>query len=904
MATTTANFGAVAADTAPDLPPNTQRLRSPSATLSSGPSPPTSPEVISSLISSLSAISAPAENHFNKFPIIDDTARRSSSSLNVDVARSTSGPPTKTGFGMDYGAYSKASDVDEDSLMVTNDVAAPPVVRLAKLSASASSLAPARTTSPARLGLKGSQQSLRPRDSVVSNGMLPGDIPARGSSASISSSTRSSLIRTLMKTRSRDDSEDDKNLIPDPNAKSPEGLGLNILGRAARTLRTTASNRSLSDGRRKEVIIEGTIVRAGTGSPSQNMSSPNMGSSSPIDSISSSGVGNICVIPSRRSSLRHSFNGSPVSSLRRSGHKRASTGSKDLRDLDIDPQLIKEDDQTVRRIRELQEAKEKREKQMRIDARRAEKAGSRHSRSNQQSPERTVSQQETPPSMSSILENVTDQPSDPLLSSTFTLAKLRNMNQVRNIDAPPNVAAAVAATSSRGVSPDGTSQSNTSARVKPNSRPTSFLKLSTSSNHQASSGITPGLDRSGSIDAIDDAVGTYLKSPRLTQKVRHPYTGRTIAFSEVGDPNGFAVVCCVGMGLTRYLTAFYDELARTLKLRLITPDRPGIGESEPCLDGTGTPMNWPDDVGIICDHLGITKFSLLAHSAGAIYALATALCLPQRVRGRIHLMAPWIPPSQMTSVGKSRAQPTPTTNVPYTQKLLRILPASFLKAANSSLFSATSASLTLTKSPRSQSLKSRSASPAALEPPFSNGGSSIAGYRNCASPTPASKISNSTSRDESSFSGPLPHGIGAQNSTSVDTAARQSTYDDRLTQRIWDLATTNANPAVDLLICLERRQSIGFKYVDVTRSIVIHHGSRDTRVPIENVRWLGKIMRRCEIRVLEGEGHGLMASAKVMAALLGEVAKEWEDWSTVTQKKKVREKETNRNASVLSESGH
>jgi hypothetical protein len=65
-----------------------------------------------------------------------------------------------------------------------------------------------------------------------------------------------------------------------------------------------------------------------------------------------------------------------------------------------------------------------------------------------------------------------------------------------------------------------------------------------------------------------------------------------IAFSEVGDPSGYAVICCVGMGLTRYLTAFYDELAWTLKLRLITPDRPGVGESEPIPDGSGTPLGW------------------------------------------------------------------------------------------------------------------------------------------------------------------------------------------------------------------------------------------------------------------------------------------------------------------------
>lgn len=111
---------------------------------------------------------------------------------------------------------------------------------------------------------------------------------------------------------------------------------------------------------------------------------------------------------------------------------------------------------------------------------------------------------------------------------------------------------------------------------------------------------------------------------------------------------------------------------------------------------------------------------------------------------------------------------------------------------------------------------------------------------------------------------------------------RQTVYDNRLTHAIWDLATTGANPAVDLVVCLERRHTIGFRYVDITRPVVLHHGSRDTRVPVENVKWLGKTMRRCEVRVLEGEGHGLMASASVMSAVLTEIAKEWEDWMRVT----------------------
>jgi hypothetical protein len=98
-------------------------------------------------------------------------------------------------------------------------------------------------------------------------------------------------------------------------------------------------------------------------------------------------------------------------------------------------------------------------------------------------------------------------------------------------------------------------------------------------------------ERPASLDSIDLDVHQYLDSERLSQKIRHPQTGRIISFSEVGDPEGFAIFVCVGMGLTRYVMAFYDQLAATLKLRLITPDRPGIGGSQ--VDPTGTPLSWP-----------------------------------------------------------------------------------------------------------------------------------------------------------------------------------------------------------------------------------------------------------------------------------------------------------------------
>jgi pimeloyl-ACP methyl ester carboxylesterase len=120
--------------------------------------------------------------------------------------------------------------------------------------------------------------------------------------------------------------------------------------------------------------------------------------------------------------------------------------------------------------------------------------------------------------------------------------------------------------------------------------------------------------------------------------------------------------------------------------------------------------------------------------------------------------------------------------------------------------------------------------------------------------------------------------------------ARHALYNQTLTHRIWTLATQNANPASDLVVCLERRRAIGFRYPEVTRSVVIHHGAKDTRVPLDNVRWLHGVMKRCELRILDDEGHGLMASASAMAAVLGEIAKEWEEWERIAQNKQRRKR--------------
>jgi hypothetical protein len=259
--------------------------------------------------------------------------------------------------------------------------------------------------------------------------------------------------------------------------------------------------------------------------------------------------------------------------------------------------------------------------------------------------------------------------------------------------------------------------------------------------------------------------------------------------------------------------------------------------------------------------------------------------MPQHIRGRIHLLAPWIPPSQMNVIGGQSASP-PSNALPTSQRILRALPTPILKAANSSFMSATSSSIT-SSLPKAQKRGKRKSS--GRDTPSLSGRTTF---------SPAMDKQNhgkdSSAHPDSSKSGALERAandpkdpnseaaILAAATSSLALKERQMAYDTRLTQAIWDMATSGANPAVDLLVCLERRHTIGFRYVDITRAVVIHHGSKDTRVPVENVRWLGKTMRRCEVRVLEGEGHGLMASAAVMGGVLMEIAREWEDWAKVT----------------------
>lgn len=108
--------------------------------------------------------------------------------------------------------------------------------------------------------------------------------------------------------------------------------------------------------------------------------------------------------------------------------------------------------------------------------------------------------------------------------------------------------------------------------------------------------------------------------------------GRTMAYAEHGDPAGHPVLGCHGSPSSR-LERHVEDVAdyRRWGVRLIVPDRPGFGRSDPQPGRRVT--DWPADAARLMDSLDVGQFAVLSLSGGAAYALACAAALGPRVRG-------------------------------------------------------------------------------------------------------------------------------------------------------------------------------------------------------------------------------------------------------------------------------
>jgi pimeloyl-ACP methyl ester carboxylesterase len=105
---------------------------------------------------------------------------------------------------------------------------------------------------------------------------------------------------------------------------------------------------------------------------------------------------------------------------------------------------------------------------------------------------------------------------------------------------------------------------------------------------------------------------------------------QVVGVYEYGDPAGAPVMVFHGTPACGAGFAWADAPARDRGLRLLAPDRPGVGLSS--RRASWTIADYPADVDALADAMGIDQFAVYGYSGGGPYAVACAALLPDRVR--------------------------------------------------------------------------------------------------------------------------------------------------------------------------------------------------------------------------------------------------------------------------------
>ncbi len=122
-----------------------------------------------------------------------------------------------------------------------------------------------------------------------------------------------------------------------------------------------------------------------------------------------------------------------------------------------------------------------------------------------------------------------------------------------------------------------------------------------------------------------DSIGTPVSSLTTSE-------GRTVHYTDTGEAGWRPMLFIGGVGTSARapeLVAFLDTLRRRLKVRIISVERNGLGDT--AFDPNWTFADYKSDVRQVLGHLKIGKFALVAISGGGAYAGHIASAMPQRI---------------------------------------------------------------------------------------------------------------------------------------------------------------------------------------------------------------------------------------------------------------------------------
>lgn len=90
--------------------------------------------------------------------------------------------------------------------------------------------------------------------------------------------------------------------------------------------------------------------------------------------------------------------------------------------------------------------------------------------------------------------------------------------------------------------------------------------------------------------------------------------GRRLAYAEYGEPDGAPVFLFHGLPGSRFSWGILPDQPFPPGLRIVAPDRPGYGRSDPKLGRSL--LDWADDVTALADALEIERFAVVGVSGG------------------------------------------------------------------------------------------------------------------------------------------------------------------------------------------------------------------------------------------------------------------------------------------------
>ena len=115
--------------------------------------------------------------------------------------------------------------------------------------------------------------------------------------------------------------------------------------------------------------------------------------------------------------------------------------------------------------------------------------------------------------------------------------------------------------------------------------------------------------------------------------------GRTLSYAEYGSSGGTPVFYFHGTPSSRLEPMLLGDRLSGSGLRIIAPDRPGMGLSD-FQPGRGF-STWAEDLVCLADHLGLRRFGLLGNSGGGAYVAACAFRIPDRVTSAVIVSGAW-----------------------------------------------------------------------------------------------------------------------------------------------------------------------------------------------------------------------------------------------------------------------